>query len=85
MANGELDDLLAQLHARLGAAGPIDAEDRRRLAAALRDIEAVLGDRGARTARDHGLDAFAVKFEVDHPALADGLRRLADALGKAGI
>ena len=31
------------------------------------------------------LEALAVQFEADHPALADGLRSLADLLGKAGI
>jgi len=85
MAKGELDDLLEQLHQRLGAAPSVDAEDRRRLTTVLRDIEGVLGRRETRPAQTHGLEAFAVKFEVDHPALADGLRRLADALGKAGI
>jgi predicted ester cyclase len=32
-----------------------------------------------------GLEALAVRFEVEHPDLADALRRLVDALGKAGI
>jgi ketosteroid isomerase-like protein len=32
-----------------------------------------------------GLEALAVRFEVDHPDLADALRRFVDALGKAGI
>jgi hypothetical protein len=31
------------------------------------------------------LEALAVQFEADHPALAEGLRSLADLLGKAGI
>jgi hypothetical protein len=85
MGDRELDDLLEQLHARLGAAPSIDAEDRRRLSAALREIEAVLGDRDDRSPAGQGLEAFALKFEADHPLLADSLRRLADALGKAGI
>jgi hypothetical protein len=85
MGNRELDDLLEQLHARLSAAPSVDAEDRRRLAAALREIEAVLAERGDRPPTGHGLEAFALKFEADHPMLAESLRRLADALGKAGI
>jgi hypothetical protein len=85
MGKSELEDLLEQLHARLGAAQSIDAEDRRRLTTVLRDIEAVLGERTAATPGDRGLEALAVRFEADHPALADGLRRMADALGKAGI
>jgi Domain of unknown function (DUF4404) len=31
------------------------------------------------------LEALAVQFEADHPALADVVRSLADLLGKAGI
>ena len=85
MGQSELDELLEQLHSRLGATRSIDADDRRRLTAALRDIESVLGQRDARPAESHGLEAFAVKFEAEHPVLADALRRLADALGKAGI
>ena len=32
-----------------------------------------------------GIETLAVKFEADHPALAEGLRRVADTLAKAGI
>ena len=85
MAKSELDDLLEQLHARLGAARSVDAEDRRLLTTVLRDIENVLGTRAERPPSAQGIDALAVKFETDHPAVADGLRRLVDALGKAGI
>jgi hypothetical protein len=85
MAKSELDDLLEQLHARLSAAPSVDDEDRRRLNTVLRDIEAVLGRRETPGSNATGLEALAVKFEADHPSLADGLRRLADALGKAGI
>ena len=31
------------------------------------------------------LESLAVKFEAEHPALAESLYRLADLLGKAGI
>jgi hypothetical protein len=85
MGESELDDLLRQLHARLGAARSLDAEDRRLLTAVARDIEAVLGKQDVPAPRPIGLDTLAVKFEADHPALADTLRRLVDALGKAGI
>jgi hypothetical protein len=85
MGENELDDLLRQLHTRLGDARSLDAEDRRLLAAAARDIEAALGKRGARATGASGLDALAAKFDAEHPALADTLRRLVDALGKAGI
>jgi hypothetical protein len=85
MGESELDDLLRQLHTRLGDARSLDAEDRRLLTAVVRDIEAVLGKPDVHAQSATGLDALAVKFEADHPALADTLRRLVDALGKAGI
>ena len=85
MGESELDDLLRQLHARLGAADSLDAEDRRLLTAVARDIEALLGKRDVSAPSASRLDALAVKFEADHPALADTLRGLVDALGKAGI
>ena len=85
MSQNELDDLLKQLHSRLGAARSIDAEDRRLLTTVLRDIEGVLGSADAPAPNASGLDAFAAKFEAGHPALAETLRRLIDALGKAGI
>ena len=85
MGESELDDLLRQLHERLGAARSLDAEDRRLLTAVARDIEGVLGKTEVRAPSASGLDALAVKFEAEHPALADTLRRLVDALGKAGI
>ena len=85
MGQSELDDLLRQLRARLGAASSLDAEDRRLLTAVAHDIEEVLGKGDVRASSARGLDSLAAKFEADHPALADTLRQLIDALGKAGI
>lgn len=86
MNEGNLRDLLTQVHSRLGGAQSLDAEDRRLLATVLRDIEGVLekSDSAAPPSAS-GVESFAVKFEADHPALAETLRRLADALAKAGI
>ena len=82
----DLRDLLTQLHARLGSARSLDAEDRRLLGAVLADIEKVLTkSTPAQQPNASGLESLAVKFETDHPALAETLRRVADALGKAGI
>lgn len=86
MDENNLRDLLKQVHARLGGAQSLEAEDRRLLATVLRDIETVLEKSDtAQPPSASGVESFAVKFEADHPALADTLRRLADALAKAGI
>jgi len=52
----------------------------------LGDIESALAKNPTATTPDTpGLESLAVKFEADHPALAESLRRLADTLAKAGI
>ena len=86
MNDSELRNLLNQLHARLGSAQSLDDDDRRLLVTVLGDIETLLAKSALAPQPDSsGLESLAVKFEADHPALADGLRRLADTLGKAGI
>ena len=86
MNETDLRNLLTQLHARLGSAAPLEAEDRRLLVTVLADIEKALADDpGAQPADASGLESLAVKFEADHPALSETLRRVADTLGKAGI
>ncbi len=88
-----LQALLARVHERLSEAGSVDADSRALLGQVMGDIERALqGGRAAvptvaATAETHTprLEALAVQFEADHPALADGLRSLADLLGKAGI
>jgi hypothetical protein len=86
MSDNELRSLLTQLHARLGGTRPLDDDDRRLLVTLLGDIEKALEKTSAAPAPDtSGLESLAVKFEADHPALAEGLRRLADTLAKAGI
>jgi len=86
MNDNELRNLLTQLHARLGSAQSLDADDKRLLITVLGDIQNALTKSPDAAPPDaYGLESLAVKFEADHPALADGLRRLADTLGKAGI
>jgi hypothetical protein len=85
MNDNDLRTLLTQLHARLGSGSSIDEDDRRLLVTVLGDIENVLGKNAGPPADTSGLESLAVKFEAEHPALAGTLRRLADALGKAGI
>jgi hypothetical protein len=86
MSQQDLRELLSQLHARLSDARALDAEDRKLLGTALGDISQALARDPPDAAPDKpGLERLAVKFEADHPALAESLRQLVDLLGKAGI
>lgn len=86
MSQSELRNLLTQLHARLGGAPSLDADDRRLLTTVLADIENALAKGGdVQQPPPGGIESLAVKFEADHPALAESLRRVADTLAKAGI
>ena len=86
MNENDLRNLLTQLHARLGSAQSLDAEDRRLLGhRAGRHREGARDQRCRPPPDASGLESLAVKFEADHPALAETLRRLVDALAKAGI
>ena len=86
MSGEGLRELLARLRQHLHSGAPLDTEARRHLSALTRDIENSLG---VGDEPPHGaalkLEAAAVRFEVDHPALAETLREVIDALGKAGI
>jgi hypothetical protein len=86
MSSEDLGRLLAQLHARLKHAKSLDAESRKLLVTVASDIEkALAGDDVAAVAPAQPLEALAVRFEADHPALAGVLRQIMDTLGKAGI
>jgi tRNA G46 methylase TrmB len=81
-----LRELLARVHQRLSQAGSIDEESRRMLATLVHDIGRALG-RGTTDVAGHvpHLESLIVRFETDHPGLAELLRQLIDALGKFGI
>jgi len=86
MSQENLRQLLAQLHTQLGHAKSLDDDARKLLTTVSHDIEKALARTGADAAPARSrVEALAVKFEAEHPALADVLRRLVDALGKAGI
>ena len=78
MSQETLRELLARVHERLSQSGSVDSEARELLGTVMRDIERALGRRTQ-------LESLAVQFEADHPQLAELLRRIIDALGKAGI
>jgi len=85
----ELKDQLAALHAELARTRSADdPELRQQLIVVLGDITRLLGK--PTTAGEHNslieqLDALAVRFEADHPALGTAIRQVVDALAKAGI
>ncbi len=85
--NRDLRSLLTELHERLGQAKTVDAESRTLLATVAADINGALETRGGAkpTSAETKLRALAAKFEVEHPALAEAVRDIVDALGKAGI
>lgn len=85
MTDSDLRNLLTQLHTRLGSSQSLDAEDRRQLVTLLGDIDKVLSSSQGTPPDTSGMESLAVKFEANHPALAEGIRRLADTLAKAGI
>ena len=85
----QLKDQLAALHGELARTRSVDdPELRTRLIELLGDITRLLGKPA--TAGEHNslieqLDALAVRFEADHPALGSAIRQVVDALAKAGI
>ncbi len=81
-----LQVLLGRIHERLNEAGSVDAGSREMLMQVMGDIERALAQQGApEEANTSRLEALAVRFEADHPALAATLRRLVDLLSEVGI
>jgi hypothetical protein len=91
MTQDRLRELLARLRQHLKAASPMDVEARRELGGVTGDLERALGtgvaDPGSTRAAGVAprLESLAVRFEAGHPALAETLREIIDALAKAGI
>jgi hypothetical protein len=84
-----LKDQLAALHAELVRTPSVDdPELRQRLIELLGDITRLLGkpaSAGEHSSLIEHLDALAVQFEAEHPALGNAIRQVVDALAKAGI
>ena len=89
MANEKsLRELLTRVRERLTHARSVDPDSREHLAAVVSDIDQALGGGSARgAARVHAprLESLAVRFEADHPGLAEVIREVIDALARAGI
>jgi len=91
MTEETLRQLLARVHERLSSSGTIDPEAREMLVTVMRDIDGALGKGSATPAKAGGrasaprLEALAVQFEAEHPAIAQLLRQIGALLGQAGI
>jgi len=87
MAQDRLRELLARVHERLSSGThKLDADSRQQLDKVIRDIDRDLDNTNAAVAaHSPRLESLAVRFEAGHPALAETLREVADALVKAGI
>jgi polysaccharide pyruvyl transferase WcaK-like protein len=100
MTDETLRQLLARVHERLSATSSVDPESREMLATVMRDINGALAKGSAPpdsvtavpvspearvSATAPRLEELAVRFESDHPAIAQLLRQLGALLGQAGI
>jgi predicted component of type VI protein secretion system len=89
MTQESLRELLQRVHERLNRSGSVDSQSRELLTTVMRDIDRALNRSSAKPSDQVDaaprLEALAVRFESEHPALAGVLRQLIDALGKAGI
>ena len=77
------------MHSELSRVDSVDPQSRTLLITLLGDITRLLENSGPDDAGQHNLaerlDELAVQFEAEHPSLGAALRRVVDALGKAGI
>ena len=86
-----LRELLARVRERLSRAGTVDADSREQLSNLVHDIDRALGKGGAPgaagTAGAHAprLESLAVRFEADHPGIAEVIREVIDTLVRGGI
>jgi Domain of unknown function (DUF4404) len=100
MTEETLRQLLARVHERLSSSSTVDPEARDMLVTVMRDIDGALGRGGPKTdtvssvavsadarvaAAVPRLEAVAVRFEAEHPAIAQLLRQIGALLGQAGI
>jgi hypothetical protein len=92
MINPDLRTQLSALHSELARTSSVDPQSRELLVNLLGDITRLLGEPALASAEADDdrpvhdrLDHLAVQFEAEHPALGTAIRRVVDALGKAGI
>ena len=85
----DLTQTLRSLHEELQRAQRLGPDDRAMLETVLGDIQRLLDSQAAagETGVEHGdaLEGAAVRLEAGHPGLANAIRSVLDAIGKAGI
>ncbi len=86
-----LRELLERVRDRLSRAKSVDADSRKVLSSVVHEIDHALGREGAPgavgAAGTHApsLESLAVRFEADHPSLAEVIREVIDTLVRGGI
>lgn len=82
-----LREALRKLHEELARTPSVDGESRKLLSQLAADIQRLADQPSPSGARSHlpRLDAAEAKFEAEHPKLAEALREIVDAFGKAGL
>lgn len=76
-------EAIDRLHAELAKREQVPPELRRELEVALRDVERALGRRDGPLSER--VEALAARVEAEHPAFADSVRALVQALAGIGI
>jgi hypothetical protein len=79
-----LRELLVRLRERLSQS-PVDTDSRNHLSAVVSDIDGELGRGSAASTHAPMLESLAVRFEVDHPGVAEVIREVIDALVRGGV
>lgn len=87
MNSDALRSALKKLHEELARTPRVDAESRELLRQLTADIQRLADQPSTAHAQSNRprLDAAEAKFEAEHPKLAEALREIIDALGKAGL
>jgi len=101
MTDETLRQLLARVHERLNSTQAVDPESREMLATVMRDIDGALGKGTPQradavsavpvspearvSATTPRIEELAVRFEAEHPSIAQLLRQIGTLLGQAGI
>jgi len=84
MSNRPQIERIIALTSELKALSSADNETRTHLAALQEQLTRIAEQHGDESVADR-LEAIAVRFEADHPAVGTALRQAIDALSKAGI